>query len=928
MYNPVATYRVQLHEKFTFADLEKRLSYLQKLGVTTLYASPTLAATPGSTHGYDGIDPQRINPDIGTVAQLRGISGVLKERGMGWLQDIVPNHLAYHPANPWITDVLEKGHQSAYAGYFDIPGTNELMSGTLMAPFLGKPLMAILEAGELRVAYAHQRLVLAYYDTHFPLAPHTYASVLRTANTPAPLAQWLDQIEGLYNGEETHPLRSFDYQTPTDAYEQKPAAATAATAADPSVRWDAARLELAGLMEDNEAASQFVNDRLAQINGSLDDLHALAEAQHYRLCDGDETRRRINFRRFFTVNGLICLAVERPDVFTQVHTLIQELVDDGTFQGLRVDHVDGLFDPAGYLESLRKTMGDDPYIVVEKILEPGEALPTSWPIQGTSGYEYLALVNNLLTDPQGEAPFTNFYEKLTQTNTPLHDQIRSRKAYVLYHDMGGELANLLKFFHEQQLVSPDELADINPVMLMLAIGELLVQCPVYRYYGNQFPLDETEASDLRALLTNVRNRAVELEKPADLLQKIWFTTPQTADDDYNSRALRFYQRCMQFTGPLMAKGVEDTLLYTYFRFIGHNEVGDSPEAFGMSQAAFHAAMQDRQMYWPLALNGTSTHDTKRGEDVRARLNVLTAMGSEWPQIAQRWLDQTAGFRSGDMPDVNDAYFILQTVVGAYPYAEGATAWADEENFPQRLRDYVTKALQEAKRNTNWVNPNKAYMDAAHAYIDSVLAINGPIWPELANFLVRIADFGIVNSLAQVLLKFTTPGVPDVYQGCELFDLSLVDPDNRRAVNYDLREQLLTEVNDAAGAQPMTLWNTRTTGQIKLWLTHKLLTERRSNPDFWASAAYVPLTVSGTLSEHVLAFARQHNGVQYVTIVPLHLPRLTRDNPLAIDWQDTRVTLPGSGSWTDVLTGKTGTSAELRVSELFSARLPMALVRIG
>ncbi|MBO0937219.1 malto-oligosyltrehalose synthase [Fibrella sp. HMF5335] len=927
MYNPVATYRVQLHENFTFADLEKRLSYLHKLGITTLYASPTLAATPGSTHGYDGIDPQRINPEIGTVAQLRSISQGLKAQGMGWLQDIVPNHLAYHPANPWITDVLEKGHGSLYAGYFDIPGTNELMSGTLMAPFLGKPLMAILEAGELKVAYKHQRLVLAYYDTHFPLAPHTYATVLRTADTPPALAQWLDQIEGLYAPDPTHPLRSFTAKSAVDAYGQQPVTDAVTTAANPSVQWDSARLELAGLMEDNEVVRTFAEGRLAQISQSLDDLHALAEAQHYRLCDGDETRRRINFRRFFTVNGLICLAVERPEVFTQVHSLIQELVDDGTFQGLRVDHVDGLFDPAGYLASLRKAMGDEPYIVVEKILEPGEELPQNWPIQGTSGYEYLALVNNLLTDPQGEAPFTEFYEKLTQTNTPLHDQIRSRKAYILYHDMGGELANLLKFFHDQQLVLPEELAEVNPTMLMLAIGELLVQCPVYRYYGNQFPLDEDEAANLRALLADVRNRAVELGKPADLLEKIWLNNPQTADDEYNARALRFYQRCMQFTGPLMAKGVEDTLLYTYFRFIAHNEVGDSPEAFGMNQAQFHAAMQDRQAHWPLALNGTSTHDTKRGEDVRARLNVLTAMGDEWTQTAQRWLDQTALLRPDNMPDVNDAYFILQTVVGAYPYAEGSTAWADEENFSKRLRDYVTKALQEAKRNTNWVNPNKAYMDAAHAYIDGILAKNGPIWSELADFLARIAPFGIINSLAQVLLKFTTPGVPDVYQGCELFDLSLVDPDNRRAVNYDLREQLLAEVNDA-GAHPMTLWNTRTTGQIKLWLTHKLLTERRANPDFWANAAYVPLTVSGKLSEHVLAFARQHNGLQYITVVPLHLPRLTRENPLAVDWQNTHVSLPGGGSWTDVMTGKTGVGAELSLSELFSASLPMALVRIS
>lgn len=932
MYNPVSTYRVQLHENFTLADLERQLDYLQQLGITTIYASPTLAATPGSTHGYDGIDPQRINPEIGTLEQLRSLSGQLRQRNMGWLQDIVPNHLAFHPANPWISDVLEKGHQSLYANYFDIPGNNELFDGTLMAPFLGQKLVDIIKNGELRVAYLHQRLVLQYYDSHFPLAPHTYAQALVseeqqqadvfTTTVPAALSQWLTQINGLFapdsSNRATHPVVDMASQ-PQVANHQPIRAEEAASL------WDKARLELAALMEDDDTVHHYIETRLAWFNQSLDDIHALCEEQHYRLCDGDETRRRINFRRFFTVNGLICLAVEHPDVFDHVHHLVHELVADGTFQGLRVDHIDGLFDPTGYLERLRQTMGAEPYIVVEKILEPGEAMPVHWPIQGSSGYDYLALVNNVLTDAYGKEAFTHFYETLVGNRTPIHDQILSRKAYILYHDMGGELANLHKLFRDQQLVTAEELMNINEPMFLLTIAELLVQCPVYRYYGNQFPLAADEANTLRQMLDGVRNRAVELQTSADLLETIWLTRPQLGDADYNARALRFYQRCMQFTGPLMAKGVEDTLLYTYFRFIGHNEVGDSAEAFGMDVWAFHQAMQDRQAQWPLAMNGTSTHDTKRGEDVRARLNVLTALGDDWTSTAQRWLDQTAPQRPNDMPDTNDAYFILQTLVGAHPFA----GQADDE-FTERLHAYITKALQEAKRHTSWTAPNKAYMDATHAYIDYLLDKKGAFWPDFDAFQQSIADFAIGNSLTQVLLKFTTPGVPDVYQGCELHDLSLVDPDNRRPVDYDQRKQVLSDFNAAEHTQPVTLWQNRLSGETKLWLTHKLLTIRRSQPDFWLTADYTPLSVSGTYQNHILAFSRRQNGTDFVIIVPLHLARLCREtgvaDPRLIDWQDTQVSLPENTTWQDQLFGVTSSST--LVNDLFVNRFPLAFIRFG
>ncbi|XWW47111.1 malto-oligosyltrehalose synthase [Fibrella sp. USSR17] len=933
MYNPVTTYRVQLHENFTFADLERQLDYLQQLGVTTIYASPTLAATPGSTHGYDGIDPQRINPEIGTLDQLRALSQELRQRNMGWIQDIVPNHLAFHPANPWISDILEKGHQSLYAHYFDIPRNNELFDGTLMAPFLGQKLVDIIKNGELRVAYMHQRLVLQYYDSHFPLAPHTYARALVseeqqnadlfTNNVPTALMQWLSEVDGLYVPEPTNPV--IGITNDGVATRQQPAVEKPISSKDAAIRWDEARLELAALMDDDDAVRHYVDTRLAWFNQSAEDIHALCGDQHYRLCDGEETRRRINFRRFFTVNGLICLTIERPEVFDHVHKLIHKLVEDGIFQGLRVDHIDGLFDPTGYLERLRETMGDDPYIVVEKILEPGEAMPADWPIQGSSGYDYLALVNNVLTDEAGREAFTTFYEGLVGNAAPIHDQILSRKAYILYHDMGGELANLYKLFRNQQLATAEELSAVNETMLLLTIAEFLVQCPVYRYYGNQFPLGREEADALRHILDGIRNRAVELRAPADLLETIWLTRPQQGNADYNARALRFYQRCMQFTGPLMAKGVEDTLLYTYFRFIGHNEVGDSPEAFGMSVTAFHQAMQERQSNWPLAMNGTSTHDTKRGEDVRSRLNVLTALGYDWTITAQRWLDQTAQLRPANMPDTNDAYFILQTLVGAHPFVG-----QPDDNFPERLHDYVTKSLQEAKRHTSWTAPNKVYMEATHTFIDQLLDKNGAFWPDFEAFLTSIADFAVINSLAQVLLKFTTPGVPDVYQGCELHDLSLVDPDNRRPVDYAHRQQLLAgfgRTEDTPSTLTQANWENRLSGQAKLWLTHKLLTCRRTQPDFWATADYVPLEVTGTYRNHILAFARQLGETSYVVIVPLHLARLCREtgqiDPATIDWQNTQVQAPEGWTWNDHLSDTSGNS--WLVNNLIKSQLPIGLL---
>jgi malto-oligosyltrehalose synthase/4-alpha-glucanotransferase len=814
MFNPVSTYRIQFHKDFTFSHFEQIIPYLAKLGIKTVYASPIFSAVPGSNHGYDGVDPLTINPEIGTLEQLKDISKKLKQLGVSWLQDIVPNHMAFHHHNKWLMDLLKNGSSSPYRNYFDQSLADEtFFKGPIMVPFLGEDLEDVIQNGELKIINQDGAFYFNYSEQLWPL--------------------------------------------------------------------------------NDESTATLASANLDGVNNDKNKLKNIAGQQFYRLCSWKETDNTINFRRFFTVNGLICLNIQHQEVFDHFHQLIAQLLNEDIIQGLRIDHIDGLYDPEQYLQRLRQLADDHTYIVVEKILEPGEELP-AWPIQGTTGYDFLAQVNNLFTDQKSQKAFTSFYNDIAGKKKPVNEKVRDKKNLILTTHMNGELENLTNLFIELRLSDRDDREIIKA-----GIANLLVNFPVYRFYGNSWPLAEEEKQQLANILKETESDTLQL-----------FT--QEADDDYNQRALSFYQRCMQFSGPLMAKGVEDTLMYTYNRFIDHNEVGDSPETFGLPADEFHALMIQRQNNWPLALNATATHDTKRGEGARARLNVLSTVSDEWIEKVLEWQALNADIKTGGAPDNNDEYFIYQTLIGTYPMP-GET----NDDFAARLDAYLEKTLREAKRHSNWAEPNEDYEEAVKLFASSLLDASRPFWNSFTAFHQKVSDLGIVNSLAQLTLKLTCPGVPDIYQGCELWDLSMVDPDNRRPVDYDLRQAYL-EKNDRENLK--SLWDNRFNGHIKAWLLYKLLQLRNEFGDVFEKGEYIPVTVSGKHADDAIAFARVYRDKWLVTIIPIRAKT---------DLHDTYLHFPKEApvTYQSIFTNERGiTGKKIEITELLKD-FPIAILQL-
>jgi len=900
MFNPVTTYRIQFHKEFTFQHFDVIIPYLQKLGVKTIYASPIFEAVPGSNHGYDVVNPYRINPEIGTEEQLQLLSRKLKEQGINWIQDIVPNHMAFHPSNIWLMDVLEKGTLSAYASFFDVTWTSPLFHGRLMAPFLGGSLEEVIQKKEIQVVYEHQRLVLNYFDQHYPLHPRTYKTLLKcVARHPSNEVQLLiDQLQEI--PQITDPINY-------------------------AFRWHEFLMQLASQMKGD--SNTYINECINAVNQSPEQLRQIADAQVYRLCSWEETNGRINYRRFFTVNGLICLNMQSEEVFRHYHQKIKSLLEEGIIQGLRVDHVDGLYDPAQYLERLRQLAGADTYIVVEKILEPGEKLPSSWPVQGTTGYDFLGIVNNVFTKTSTEKVLSKFYSSLVHDKRTTYDKIVDKKNYILHRQMGGELDNLYQFFVESDLVSHEVLEQMKPEDLRQAIAEFLIQCPVYRYYGNRFPLPQEEYQAVKEIFRLSRKHKPKLSEALDVLERALFQSNENSDDQSKATAIHFYQRCMQFTGPLMAKGVEDTLMYTFNRFVGHNEVGDSPEFFGLTTSDFHQKMKDRQRYDPLSMNATSTHDTKRGEDVRSRLNVLTELAAEWIETVQKWRQLNEECKTNDAPDANDEYFIYQTLVGAYPMQE-------EEDFITRLEEYLTKALREGKRLSDWAHPNEEYEKAVLSFVRRILDHNRFFYKSFIAFQKKVSDHGIINSLSQVLLKFTCPGVPDSYQGSASWDLSLVDPDNRRLINYEQREYWLDDLLSTQRTDELIgqLWKAREDSRIKLWLVHTLMSLRSGHPEVFREGFYIPLEVTGKYKENIVAYARTYKRTWYVIAVPLYTAQLCKQQKKEIDalnWKDTCIQLPAEAPllWKHLLSDAKGKVKKGIAIKAVFKQVPFALLQL-
>ena len=636
---------------------------------------------------------------------------------------------------------------------------------------------------------------------------------------------------------------------------------------------------------------------LNRINSDPSKLEALLDKQHYLLTHWKEASQHLNYRRFFTINSLISLAMENDKVFDAYHTFILNLVKDKKINGLRIDHIDGLKKPGRYIEKLRASAGDETYIVAEKILRRDEQVPQDWPLEGTTGYDFLGIVNNLFTYKKNFPQLKQFYQEFTGIEESPQEIIYQKKKLILMTYKLGDLENLCRMFEEENFVDGKDPL-ITHESIKSAIAEFLVCFPRYRSYSWYFPLSDEDKNIIKKVLLRAEAKSPLLKKTLDVIQNL-LIDQKGLSQKQKEAALQFFLRCMQYSGPLMAKGVEDTVMYYYNCFIAHNEVGDEVDASGISIQEFHEIMKNRRNTLPLTQNATSTHDTKRGEDIRARLNVISEMSLEWIKMVNVWHESNQHYKTlvndEKGPSLNEEYFIYQSLTGVMPFNQEIN-----ESLQKRLDEYLVKSLREAKINTNWNEPNKAYEKAVLNFLKCILEPNSEFLKSFLPFQKKIARYGIFNSLTQLFLKATCPGIPDFYQGTELWDLSLVDPDNRRPVDYQLRadilKNLVREHKEDSISFHKNLFHNPENGYLKLWFTRMLMKERALHPNLFTYGLYLPLKVTGNYKEHILAFARVYNDTWYMIIVPLYLSLLhekpcSDSESLCIEWEDTTVEIP-------------------------------------
>ena len=818
MRNPVSTYRVQLSPEYTFDDLQEILDYLEEFGISTIYSAPIFQARQGSNHGYDITDSFKINREIGRLQTLKNISERLRQKGMTWLQDIVPNHMAFDGNNVWLQDIFELGPESRYFNYFDVDWDYKGRQ-KMMAPFLGKPLDEVLQGKDLQLSSSKKGIFLTYFDHEYPISARSYATIFSEDNFP----EWREKFAD-FSGEKE------DWQELKEFFLRE--------------------IDKGGEFENK------VRGAVEEINASEEKLREVLEAQYFLPTHWKETEQEINYRRFFTINDLICLRMEDREVFDSYHRFILQLCRENIIQGLRIDHIDGLFDPKEYLEHLRDELGDDFYIIVEKILELDEKLPADWSSQGTSGYAFLAIVNQLLTKKESRDRFSKVFGKVDKKHKDYEALVYEQKLFILEERMGGEYNNLWNMAVEKELVDPD-----NSEMKK-ALGAFLAAFPVYRIYPEEIPLKNRQKKILEEAFETAVMYSASLEEELKELKDLFLGEAEKNKEDM----LSFLQRCQQFTGPLAAKGGEDTSFYIYNRLISHNEVGDSPENFGISVSDFHERMQKRAEDFPLSINATATHDTKRGEDARMRINVLSELTEEWLAHYDKWKKLVKNFKQGAGPDPNEEYFIYQMLLGAWPHED-----EPGEEFLERTKAYLMKVLREAKVNSSWAAPNEDYEQSVYDFVESLLQ-NEEFKKDFVPFQKKISAWGAVKSLSQVLLKITAPGIPDVYQGTELWDLSYVDPDNRRPVDYQKRKQFLEEFGDFSSENIAEnlhkLKKDFNSGKIKMYCQHKALQLRKRFSEVFEDGDYIPLEVNDQLSDKLLAFCRRKDEHYVIVVVPV------------------------------------------------------------
>ncbi len=888
---PTATYRLQLRPGFGFAEASAVAPYLARLGVSHVYASPYLQPTPGSAHGYDVVDPRRVNRELGGARGHQRFCRVLGDLGLGQILDIVPNHMAITgPENPWWWDVLENGPASRYARTFDVDWDppEAHFRNLVLLPILGDHYGRILEAGELRLERHGPDFRIRYHEHALPVAPRSIDTLLAAAATRA---------------------RSDELAFLADGYEQLPPSVTTEPASIIRRHRDKAVLRrlLARLLDERPRVGDAIDSVIAEVNADPDSLDALLARQNYRLAHWRAAGRDLGYRRFFDVTSLIGLRTEDELVFKDTHGLVLRWLAAGVIDGLRVDHPDGLRDPSTYLRRLRSASRRG-WVIIEKILEAGEPLREDWPVDGTTGYDFLREVTGLLVDPAGEAPLTAALETLTGEGRPFATISREARGRAVRDTLGSDLNRLTARFLEI-CEGHRRHRDHTRHAIHEVLAEVAASMPVYRTYiradaDRIAPSDEAIVDEAIATAAAARP-----DLDPDLLgflgDVLRLRVRGAAEAD-------FVMRFQQLTGAVMAKGVEDTAFYRYHRLVALNEVGGDPDRFGTSIEAFHAANAERSARWPSAMLTTSTHDTKRSEDVRARQAVLAEMPGRWEAAAGRWLD-TIDPLWGDLePDRAMGYLALQTLVGAWPIDE------------DRLAAYLLKAAREAKVRTAWTAIDEAY-EAALDRVARTLARDPDRLEGFEGILRHVVAAGRTNSLAQVLIKLTAPGVPDVYQGTELWDLSLVDPDNRRSVDFERRAGILAELE--AGLPTSTILARTDEGLPKMWLVHRALRLRRARPEvFDGRGAYRPIGARGARADHVVAYGRGEDVVVVVPRLPLRLAGGRPRADLRITpsrWGDTTIEVP-AGRWRDELTDRAHDGGELALGDLL-ADFPVALL---
>ena len=835
---PGATYRFQFNRGFRFADARALVPYLHRLGITELYASPIFKARSGSLHCYDVTDPSQLNPELGSEEEFRSLTQELKCYGMGLLLDMVPNHMAASSENPWWMDVLENGQSSLYASAFDIEwGCDpDASKNKIVLPILENRLCRVLENQGLSIVLDSNGLSVLYTDTRLPLDPKSYEYFLTyglqswqeasgAGHAPVQaLVKLMDSVKRLPDRTETDPAKVQERQTGKERIKQ----------------------QLWALYNSNSEIKEFVDQNLKICNGtkgqvkSFTLLGQLLARQAYQLECWRLAAEEINYRRFFDISDLVAVRVEDPEVFKMTHGLVSRLVQKGEVTGLRIDHVDGLHNPLEYLCRLQSHVGGDSstspdlYVVVEKILAEGEALPEEWPVFGTTGYDFLNSVNGVFVDEKGLKDLKAIYGKFTGMKSEFEDVVYDQKKNVIQRLFKAEIRSLGKRL--DSLSAQDRSAPPFAIHeLKQGLEEVTACLPVYRTYIRSHEVSPRDRFYLEGALKEARRRNATLgDAIFDYLTRVFlFESLDSTDCRFKEESLRFVMKWQQLSGPVMAKGFEDTALYLYNRLISLNDVGGDPSRARLSVDGFHAANQERLNHWAHTLNGTSTHDTKRGEDHRARIHVLSELPGVWEQRVGKWSQWNRlkkGVVKGQLvPDSNEEFFLYQTLIGAWPISK-----EEVPAFKGRIKAHLIKAAREAKIHTSWIDPDEAHEKALLSFVDGVLEdeASNKFLEDFFKFQQKIAFYGAINSLGQSLLKVLSPGVPDLYQGTELWDLSLVDPDNRRPVDFSTRIKLLDELkgHELGGPEGFAkelLANWRD-GGIKLYLLSEALEFRRTH----------------------------------------------------------------------------------------------------